>query len=204
MAKKLIIWDFDGVIVDTAKLGHVMMIPRMPDLSFEEYLNLFNGNPYESYDSIAHREIESDFDEHAYYAGRLGEFRIVPPIRLAIESLVKDYTMGIITSSRGSSVAGYLDANNLRQCFQFVLGYEAGLKKTDKIKKVLEELNVDPADAVFITDTLGDLKEAAHCHVSGIAVSWGYHNKEKLQRANPLIIVDKPESLEAAIRNILR
>ena len=47
----------------------------------------------------------------------------------------------------------------------------------------------------FITDTLGDIKEANKVGIESIGITWGYQDKAKLQKGNPKKIVDTPTEL---------
>ncbi|MBU1557929.1 hypothetical protein KKC45_03125 [Patescibacteria group bacterium] len=54
---------------------------------------------------------------------------------------------------------------------------------------------------MFITDTLGDIREASEMDIKSIGVTWGFHNRETLKRGNPFNIAEKPEDLSSAIDN---
>ena len=48
---------------------------------------------------------------------------------------------------------------------------------------------------IFITDTLGDIREAAQVAIPAIGVTWGFHPRARLEKGNPLVIVDTPKEL---------
>ena len=64
---------------------------------------------------------------------------------------------------------------------------------------VFDEYKIGYKDCIFVTDTLGDIKEAIKCNVQSIAVTWGFQPKERLLKGNPYAIVETPEELFAAI-----
>ncbi len=204
MAKKLIIWDFDGVIVNTTKIGHAMHAPHYPDMTMEEYLDIFTENANLGFEAFESRRVETDFDSSAYYIEKLLELEADMHMHNIVASLAKHYHMGIVTSSRGSGVRTYLRKHNLEQYFDFVFGQELGFSKAEKIKKALADSKVEASDAIFITDTLGDIKEANHCGVKSIGVTWGFHEKERLSKGRPDAIVETPEDLEAVVRGMLK
>lgn len=61
-----------------------------------------------------------------------------------------------------------------------------------------------PKDAVFITDTLGDIREARECDIDSIAVTWGFHERKTLEKGNPIVIVSDPRELFVEIDNVLK
>lgn len=69
----------------------------------------------------------------------------------------------------------------------------------NRIDKALREHKVAPGSAVFVTDTLGDIREAEHCGVKAIAVKGGYNDEETLKRGEPLAIVGTGRELVEAV-----
>lgn len=41
----------------------------------------------------------------------------------------------------------------------------------------------------------GDVREAREAGVRTVAVTWGWHPRERLERACPDVLIDKPEDL---------
>jgi len=76
--------------------------------------------------------------------------------------------------------------------------------KVHKIKLLLEKYSMSPENTIFVTDTLGDIKEAQECNVPTLAVTWGFHARETLEKGNPTKIIDHFEELEPAIHEILK
>ena len=118
--------------------------------------------------------------------------------------LAKNYKLVIISSTNTSYINDFLKKENLFACFLDVLGADVHTSKTLKIKTILEKYDISPSNSVFITDTLGDIKEAKECGVSSIAVTWGLHGKSILEKGEPLKIIDNPQDLVGAIENVLK
>jgi phosphoglycolate phosphatase len=51
------------------------------------------------------------------------------------------------------------------------------------------------AISFYIGDTVGDIKEARAAGVWTVAVTWGWHSRERLLAARPDFLVDTPEEL---------
>lgn len=60
---------------------------------------------------------------------------------------------------------------------------------------VINELEVEPANVVYVGDSLVDIKVAHAAEVSSIGVTWGYQAKEELLKVKPYALIDTPEEL---------
>lgn len=58
------------------------------------------------------------------------------------------------------------------------------LRKTELLKRIIEELGAPKEDCVMIGDTVSDFEAAAYCGIRSIAVTWGYGKEEELKEAN--------------------
>ena len=76
--------------------------------------------------------------------------------------------------------------------------------KTERINNAFEKYGVGPKDCVFITDTLGDMREAASCGIPSIGVTWGFHKKNNLEKGNPFKIAETPEELIEAVADYFK
>jgi phosphoglycolate phosphatase len=47
----------------------------------------------------------------------------------------------------------------------------------------------------YIGDTAGDIREARAAGVRTVAVTWGWHSRERLAATQPDFLVDTPEEL---------
>ena len=65
---------------------------------------------------------------------------------------------------------------------------------------IFETYGIGADDCVFITDTLGDMREAKEHAVGTIGVSWGFHPHATLEKGIPFRIVDQPSELPDAIQ----
>lgn len=58
-------------------------------------------------------------------------------------------------------------------------------------------------ECIFITDTLGDILEANEVGIGTIAVDFGYHERKRLEKGNPLKIISKFEELIETVKNLV-
>ena len=201
--KKLVLFDFDGVLVDTLNIYHTISSEVNPDLSIEEYKTFFEGNIYDSL-----RKDGNKTNRHPNFQERVQDYirEMVIPILLKdiLINLSQNYILFIVSSTPSSDLKQILQRENSLEYFTGILGSDVHTSKVVKNKMILEKYGVSPENAVFITDTLGDIKEARQCGIESIAVTWGFHDRERLEKGNPSHIIDNPEDLIQAIENMLK
>ncbi len=112
-----------------------------------------------------------------------------------IKKLSKKYKLFIISSCSEKNINLYLKNNNIDNLFIEVLGRETNFSKIEKFKTVFQKYNTNSKNCIFITDTLGDIKEANKVKIDSLAVTWGYHEKERLKKENPKYIINKPNEI---------
>ncbi|MEK9154423.1 MAG: HAD hydrolase-like protein, partial [Patescibacteria group bacterium] len=80
-----------------------------------------------------------------------------------------------------------------------VMGADVHTSKSKKIEMVFKKYGITARKCVFITDTLGDMREAKSVGVGAIGVSWGFHARETLLQGEPFRIVAQPAEISPAI-----
>jgi 8-oxo-dGTP diphosphatase / 2-hydroxy-dATP diphosphatase len=200
MEKKIIFFDFDGVLVDSFETAYETIIEMWPELPFsrDSLRACFEGNIHETFfKKYTDEKSEDAFFER--YIPRILKLSVVPGMREALASLATEHRLVIVSSTRTEAVREWLERERIAELFEDVLGEEAGKSKTEKIASVLERYRADAADCLFVTDTLGDIEEADRADVRSIAVTWGYHREEMLRKGSPAGIVHRPEDLVAEV-----
>jgi len=202
--KKIIFFDFDGVIADSFGIAFEIGKQKNTGIkSDDDFRNLFNGNindwKKDFYGSI--EEIKKIDDEFfALIAPKMSEVNLFPDMEKVIKELAKSHGLVVVSSTRSDLVNDFMERNGILQYFDEFGGDKiVHTNKTERIKEVFNKYGVGPDNCVFITDTLGDMREAANCGVSSIGVSWGYQKKENFFAAKPYAIVEKPTELLSAV-----
>lgn len=110
---------------------------------------------------------------------------------------MRDEKPTIVSSTITPPIHSYLEKNNLRHYFDSILGADVERSKVVKLQSV-QELHPN-REMYFITDTLGDIREAEKVGIKSIAVTWGYHDKAMLEQGNPRAIVNTAEELTETV-----
>lgn len=198
---KLIIFDFDGVIVNTFPFAYEIN-KKQSGITEEEYRKKFEGNIYEAPRTVNEQKIpQATFDFFTHYTPLLMNSDPEVGILGSIRELSEKYTLSIVSSTLTKSIDDYLERVGVRNCFQEILGPDIEKSKVKKINSLLEKYDIASSEAVLITDTTGDIQEAERCGVKSIAVSWGYHPRTTLEKVTVYRIIDKPEELIGAIED---
>lgn len=108
--------------------------------------------------------------------------------------------MFIVTSGGQVNISALLAKHGIRSLFHEILGFESGLSKIEKFKMILSKNNFSSKDLIFVTDTLGDILEASEVGIRTIAVDFGFHDRNRLERGNPYCIVSSFRELSDILR----
>jgi len=200
--RNLFLFDFDGVLADSLDLYSeavarcLLRIGTPIVKNKEDYLALFEGNFYESMaakgvDLVAFagaaKEILPGIDYDA-----MKPFDGLIPV---LEALQKDHLLAVISSNGSRTISKMLERFGFDRFFQEILGSDFLFSKKDKIAHALSKYGIDRERTFYIGDTTGDILEAREAGVRTVAVTWGWHSREKLVAVHPDFLVDKPEDL---------
>lgn len=205
---KLLLFDFDGVIVASLpvyertvktcleKIGNPIVQTR------DDFLDLFEDNFYEGIVKkgvdlrefmAASKEILSDIQYE-----ELEPHRFLFPV---LEALHRHHFLVIISSNTSGIIRKALEAYHIDGYFQEILGSDAAYSKQEKIRLAMFLFGIAQDQIYYIGDTAGDVREAHNAGVHPIAVTWGWHSRERIMAAHPDFIADQPEDLLAYLEN---
>ena len=207
--KYLIIFDYDGVIVDSLdtnlkiaalacqKIG-CPVHPSQADI--EQLENI-------AFDDIG-RQIGVPEKKIQKFTGivfdLLTQNAISPPIFPGIKSVIQKLRrkshLAVITTNVKIAVNQVLESGGLGQDIDRVMGAEQNGSKSEKICQAMAAFNVRSSFTYMIGDAVSDIREAHKAGVNSIAVSWGYHPREKLLQASPDHMASAPEDILAIVR----
>ena len=202
MPKQFVLFDFDGVIADSFQPAFEVQKMICPHLDKDSYRTLFEGNINDWEDPMHGHGAgcRHDIDFFTQYIPRMmQEIKIVPGIDEVIIALEKSYGLIVVSSNITSPIREFLESHGLAAHFLQIMGNDVHASKVEKMKMVFEQYDTTPKNCVFITDTLGDLREAIKAGVGTIGVLWGFHDRERLSRGNPFRLVEKPQDLMSAV-----
>lgn len=192
---KIIIFDFDGVIVDSCQLSFEINKQSMVNMEYTDFQRWSEGNVYSLMDkgSFDSSHVEYYFEQ---YSQRVKALVPVEGIEEVIKKLKKDeYKLIIVSSSDEDSINGFLEKYGLNQYFDEILGRKAHFSKVEKFKSIFKKYKIKPSGAIMITDSIGDVKEAMEVKIKTIGVSWGIHEAKRLKETGADFIAENPKDI---------
>ena len=200
--RKLFLFDFDGVLADSLDLYAEAVTRCMERIGTpilktrEDYLALFEGNFYESMaargvDLAAFAQAAKEILPGLDY-GAMKPFDGLIPV---LESLKKYHLLAVISSNGSRIIRRMLERFGFDPYFEEVLGSDFLFSKKEKIDHAIAKYDIPPERAFYIGDTTGDILEARAAGIRTVAVTWGWHSRERLAAAHPDFLVDRPEDL---------
>jgi len=207
--KKLIIFDFDGVLADSFDYFYSLIRSGMRHigLSFskEQYRELFIGNVHQGFKNFINDDKKyQDFSEFRkanydkYYYDEEKGIKLFPETPAFLKKIGKKYLLAIASSGKQVNIKNLLKESGDENLFNLILADSSHSKK-GMIKEILNKLKIDPGQAFFVTDTVGDIKVAKECGLKTIAVTWGFHPLNILKTTKPNRVAKNLEELQTLL-----
>lgn len=202
---KLIIFDWSGTISDDRQpcyLANKMILVGLEKVSFEQWLKM-TEQAYllrEFLDSVGWKSSVEEFrywNEAAYdmQTQQGNQAQIHTEMKDVLEQLKKMGAPLVVVSNHPTN---QLTAEAVRYgvigVFQNIYSGVTDDKKS-ALTQVCQEMGISPSDAVYIADTVGDIRMAKNAGLKTIAVDWGWHSREALLKECPHHLIDKPMDL---------
>ena len=194
--KEAIIFDFDGVLYDSISLVREDLNIKYPTLEESDFMKIFEGDFWDGIQKIKDKYGEAKFSNTSSIkiAGKL--FNNIPEL---INKLKDDYVLFINSSSKIANILEPLERYKINEYFKGIYGKESGINKIEKFKNIFNEHNLNPEKTIFITDSIGDIKDADILNTDTIAVTWGIHKEtdfKNTENVNVIGIVNTVQELE--------
>lgn len=197
---KAIIFDFDGVIHNTFELVCEIHKQINPNFCKNKFKTYFEGNIFNTIDKKPNQKNQKIFRKKEQEAFKT--LKIEKEIESELKKLNKQYDLYIISSNTIKNLETYFKNNNFTNIFKEILAAETHKSKEIKFKILFKKHNLTPKSCIFITDTLGDIKEANKIGIKTIACTFGYHNENILKKGNPFKIISDFKEIRKTIENI--
>ncbi len=210
METSLIIFDYDGVIVDSFP-----MLAKVYDI----YAREFGIQPPEDIDfyreffeldwkrTVAKWGITTDEQlrrsQEIFHkvmpieAQNVEVFKDIPSI---LDALSKRYTLAIASNNHKEYIIPKLEKHGLKRYFSGFYDFSDGGKKPlpNMLLTCMKDQKKLPKETVFVGDMDGDIVAGKAANIKKVvAVTYGYQRKHKLQGAD--VIVDSPVKIPGAV-----
>ena len=141
-----------------------------------------------------------------YLAEGLQNASVFDGVREALTTLQQHYRLATATMKLISTAMPFLDHHGLRDHFEVVGGAAEGGSHDKSV--IIDETwtalgRPDPKKMIMVGDRHSDIRGGRDHGMRTIAVSWGYGSRAELAASSPDLIIDHPEELLAAARQLI-
>ncbi len=202
MDKPLLIFDYDGVLVDTTKFLEAEVHKKLKELGYkipwsnEEMLDLFDENIIVA---LIERGLKPKdmcaIWEHIQNVSKDRKISLCEGVSQMLLALDSKCSMAIVSSNSSETIRDVLGRLGILQHFSTISGGDEEMGKVERMRKCMSGHGATEESTIYIGDTVGDMKEAREAGVTPIAVAWGLHPAERLAGAQPELIVMEPSEL---------
>ena len=209
MKKQLIIFDLDGTLIDTlSDIEHIFNYVLIQNGLEKKSKNFYKKNIGNGLENLLRKCLPDNFigdfellskSLRCHYKSQLNtKTEIYDGITSVLEHLKKNQVnMAVISNKLHSlavkSVNTYFDSYEMK-----VIGAEGGFpRKPDPNSSLhmLQHFNCSSSDALFIGDSIIDIKTAQNANISSVGVLWGNGMEEDFKKQKSDFIIEKPKDL---------
>ncbi len=211
MPRPLIIFDYDGVLVDTVEYferefkAELAAIGKDFLKTRKDLLDLFN-------DSLAVSLIERGLTpeemctvwEHIMQRAASAEAKWFQGIPEMLSALAPLCEIAIVSANASPTIRSQLARLGGLERFRSVSGGDEDVHKAGRIAACMRSLGGEPERTFYVCDTAGDVREAREAGVKALVVTWGWHPQKRLASAQPDGILRAPDELVEFVRSLAR
>jgi phosphoglycolate phosphatase len=207
MSYRLVIFDFDGTLVDS----YPWMLNVMDDLARRYRLPRLEKEELARLRTMEVRQILEEYKIPLWkmfvigthlkklMSSQIDQICLVSGMREVIEALVQQgVQLAVVTSNASENVRLALGPETIPHFFS-VMGGVAMFGKKKKFQSLLRQTGIPAAQALSIGDEVRDLKSARAAKIPFGAVTWGYTDLSMLQAHAPEEVFDSPEQILEAV-----
>lgn len=219
---KLIAFDVDGTILDTLDsiihvVNETLYANGFYKVDDKEYIRKALGYgsyylieqalifPYNHfYDKNVTTEVLQDYLKR-YMADDASLTKPYEGVVELIKELKEEGYKVIAYSNKPDSVLRPLMKEKFGDVFDDVLGQvegQAPKPNPEILLNMLDRIGISKDDAVYIGDSDVDVETARNAGMKMIAVTWGFRDRDFLEKLNPDYIVDNTKELKEAIDSL--
>jgi phosphoglycolate phosphatase len=198
---KLLIFDYDGVLFDTRKVAFNLIKKccekfLKKKITEKDFIEIYKSNFYDAMKKRgATREDIEKIKKYAMAELSKKQLHVHSGAISAVKKLSKTHTLAVISSNFSNVMRKNLKKAGIADNFDFIVGAEEIEDKKKKIRNLLKQTRISKPESVFITDTIGDIKEAKKAGIKTMAVTWGFHSKKILKDAKPDFVAEKSSQI---------
>lgn len=157
---------------------------------------------YPGHTTLDHLRVKERYAHH-FVAGTGGHAELFAGVRELVEELAGRHRIAIATGKSRIGLDRVLERINWSDLFHATRTADETASKPhpQMLLELLEELGIEPEEALMIGDTSYDMEMAVRAGVPGVAVTWGVHDAVLLQQHAPIRMFHDTNELAAWLRS---
>ena len=210
MKYNCVVFDLDGTLLDTLgdlrdSVNYALLKNSLPQRTTEE-IRSFVGNgirllieravPQNTFIDLVDKCFD-DFKAH-YKDNSANLTKAYDGINELLFELKNRGVKLAVVSNKADFAVKTLVETYFPDVFDCAVGEKEGVKRKpapDTVFAVINELNVNEKDVIYIGDSEVDIETSKNADIPCICVTWGFRDKEVLEKLCPEYIVDSPEKI---------
>ena len=205
MKRKAVLFDLDGTILDTLgdlsnSVNFALQENNLPPRSIDE-VRSFVGNGIrllieravpEGTDTCVVDKCFNDFKKHYKDNSAILTKPYDGVIELVKELRGKGYKTAVVSNKADFAVQSLVE-QYFEDLFDFAVGEKEGVRRKpspDSVYSVLKDMNINPDESIYIGDSEVDVETSRNAGVECVCVTWGFRDRELLEKEKPDYIAD--------------
>ena len=206
MSFKLVVWDFDGTIVDSRALMLAIFNRLAPELRYRPVEDPEAARSMTTREFLKRHGISlwrlprlvRRF--HAAAAEEAESLKVYPGLLDALTGLsAGGARLGILSSNKEETIRRCLRVNGAEGLFAFVVGYPRFFGKGKALRRIVRAERLAPAEVLYVGDEVRDIDAAHKARVSSLAVTWGLNTEAILHAGGADLVAADPANLRQLI-----
>lgn len=214
-----IIFDLDGTLLDSRKGILESIRFALEEVSFAD-LPIDEANAVTqdlgttirqaaekvsvSFDEFPFEKFIATYRDHHNHES-IKSIEVFPHVRDVLSNLRENFEFAVATTKHSDQAKHILKAFDLDHYFKWIQGTDPGLRykpAPDILLKTLEQTRRVAADAVYVGDSIHDMRAAAAATMKRIAACYGFTCPISLQDENPDAILHSIHELPDRLASI--
>lgn len=201
MSSRVILFDFDGVIADSLAAYYPMFTESCREIGFsapptlEAFLDVFDTNAIKGLLRAGVpiwklRRLGKTLGPRVAELNRL--VAPFPGMSALVNALSARFPVYVVTSNMTAATEEFLARQGITG-LRGVVGADQEASKVKKIRRIHRAHR--GAEAWYVGDTRGDMIEGRAARAITVAVTWGWHDRARLETGKPDYVVENVDDL---------
>lgn len=203
---KIVIFDFDGTIADTAECivetAKATLVRLGLPMRTDEEIRYVIGLPLEGCFEAMVPDADEDTISRCcevyrelFFSYQEKTIRLFPEVKETLKSIHEAGIIIAIATSRGSKSLGELCVMlGLDEYVQMRMTTDLVVEKKpapEMVNKILENYNLIPSEALVVGDTIFDIEMGQRAFCDTCGVTYGNQTRQQLKEKRPTFIIDR-------------